>query len=248
MSDRPHWTRRLHDLLTALADAPEGAERDRVFGEAWPLLRTSLFIRARSHCARYGSVSQDVLEDLASEKALDLLRRIVSGRWDISGHAPGELASFLSTTAHNALVDTLRREGRLVHPEADPEGPGWDAPSLRASAPVAAHLEPAGLGIERARFADDLADCVGQLNAAARPVWFMRVMLEMPSKEIADHPEVRKSPGNVDVILQRARTAVRDCMDGKGHDPHHMPQGTFTELWTRFRSLLGSGREKASNE
>ena len=247
MTTQPVWSQRLYDALSQLANADE-SRRDALMAEAWPLLRTSLLIRSRQHASRYGSVSAETLEDLASEKALDLLRRIVSGRWDISGHAPGELASFLSTAAHNALVDSLRREGRLVHPEANPEGPGWDAPAYRSHAPVAAHLEPAGLGAERDEYARYLANCVDGLTDDARVVWFFRVLLEMSSKEIADHPEVNKTPGNVDVILQRARAVMTECMTRKGHDPTRMPQGTFTAIWERYRARWRRDRDKVSNE
>lgn len=247
MISQPTWAQRLSEVLSELAEARE-SRREALMAEAWPLLRTSLLIRARQHTSRYVPVSTETLEDIASEKALDLLNRIVSRRWDISGHSPRELASFLSTAAHNALVDTLRKEGRLVHPEANVDGPGWDAPAYRIQAPVAAHLEPAGIGAERDEYARDLADCVDGLTDGVRIVWFLRVMLDMSSREIADHPEVNKNPGNVDVILQRARAVMTECMSHKGHDPYRMPQGTFTAIWERFRAHWRRDRDKAGNE
>jgi hypothetical protein len=57
----------------------------------------------------------------------------------------------------------------------------------------------------------------------------------MPSKEIALHPEVKLKIGHVDVILQRSREAIRNCMKHKGFETGHMPPGTFTELWLSFQ-------------
>jgi RNA polymerase sigma factor (sigma-70 family) len=248
VSEQPKlWIHRLHELLLCLPDADE-RERSRVLDEAWPLMHAGLLRQARFQAPKLGRIDRDSLVDLVSEKVLDLLRRIVSGDWDISRHSAPELGSFLSMTAKNAMIDHLRREGRLVHPDADEEGPGWDTARHQPAPKVAAHLEPAGIRAERKEFASHLVDCVDELADRSRTIWFLRVMLEMNSKEIADHPEVDTTPGNVDVILQRTRNAVRDCMTRKGHKPDQMPAGTFTEIWRRFRGMPRPDREKASND
>jgi hypothetical protein len=73
-------------------------------------------------------------------------------------------------------------------------------------------------------------------------------MLDLPSLEIGRHPEVKKNPGNVDVILQRCRTTMRDCMRRKEHDLTHVPRGTFTAIWERLRVTTDPDRERAFNE
>lgn len=244
---RPGWIERLHELLLLLPAAGQ-RERSRLLDEAWPLMHAGMLRQARYQARRVGRIDRDSLVDLVSEKVLDLLRRIVSNDWDISRHSAPELGSFLSMTARNAIIDHLRREGRLIHPDADQEGPGWDAPRHRQVTKVAAHLESVEVRAERKEFADHLVACVDDLADRSRTIWFLRVMLEMNSKEIAAHPEVETTPGNVDVILQRTRSAVRDCMTRKGHEPDRMPAGTFTEIWRRFRGMPRTDREKANDD
>ena len=78
---------------------------------------------------------------------------------------------------------------------------------------------------------DSLRDCLGKLQPRTRLVWYFRVIHEMPSALIARHPKVTLNPGHIDVILQRARDAIRACMNEKGLDPGDMPTGTFVGLW-----------------
>ena len=68
-----------------------------------------------------------------------------------------------------------------------------------------------------------------------RVVWLLRVLYEMSSKTIAEHPEVLRNPGHVDVILGRCREQIRKCMHAHGLDARELPPGTFAELWRRFR-------------
>jgi RNA polymerase sigma factor (sigma-70 family) len=169
------------------------------------------------------------LEDIAAQKSLDLLRKGEQGEWDPTGRNPGEITNFLATVARNGLLDFVRKDRRHVHP--DPDGdPVWETQEL-ASRGGANEEAPPNLQVERREFVEVLRGCADELQARSRRVWFFRVFLEMSSKEIACHPEVMLKPGNVDVILQRAREAVRDCMARKGYDPQDMPPGTFSELW-----------------
>ena len=55
------------------------------------------------------------------------------------------------------------------------------------------------------------------------------------TKEIAAHPLVSLKAGHVNVLLHRAREAMRTCMRSKGHEPRDMPVGTFVELWKACR-------------
>jgi hypothetical protein len=56
----------------------------------------------------------------------------------------------------------------------------------------------------------------------------------MRTKEIAAHPRVGLKPGHVDVLMQRARSGIRECMQQKGYQPQDMLPGTFVELWRIF--------------
>jgi hypothetical protein len=58
----------------------------------------------------------------------------------------------------------------------------------------------------------------------------------MSSKRIAVHPEILLKPGHVDVLLQRARKAIRDCMTKKHQDPEEIPPGAFAEIWAAFEA------------
>ena len=76
---------------------------------------------------------------------------------------------------------------------------------------------------------------VEQLSRRSQVIWFFRVFYEMPSKDIAVHPEVCMSVNHVDVDLRRSRHAIQDCMRRRGFETHEMPTGTFAELWEAFR-------------
>ena len=58
---------------------------------------------------------------------------------------------------------------------------------------------------------------------------------DLPSKEIAVHPEVQLKPGHVDVILSRCRDQIRNCMGASGLEERELPPGTYAELWERLR-------------
>ena len=89
---------------------------------------------------------------------------------------------------------------------------------------------------ERKAYVTALQQCVQKLERRARLIWFLRVLCELRSQEIARHPTIRLKPSHVDVILHRVRREVRDCMARRGYAPEDMPTGTFVELWRAFRS------------
>ncbi len=174
-------------------------------------------------------VAVEDLEDIAAQKSLDLLRKSEQGRWDPSGRSPGEMTGYLTAVARNGLVDFLRRNRHCVRPDSA-ENPGWDTRQAVPSG-IAGSGAPPSRQVERREYVEALRDCVSGLPPRSRQVWFLRVFLEMPSKAIASHPEVKLNAGHVDVILQRAREVVGDCMTRKGYDPQDMPPGTFSALW-----------------
>ncbi len=223
------WPEDLKRLVRGFA----GPERARARGEFWLLLNLALAQRLRILSGRYYRIDSESLRDLAAEKALELVDKLDRGQWNpLESHA-GELVSFLSTVARNALVDELRRTKRTkLDPagmiETAPEGDGWNRDA-------ACH------GVEREEFVSQLVACAARLSAPHRIIWLLRVLHEMPSKTIAEHPEVLLKSSHVDVILSRCRDQIRQCMRARGLDAHELPPGTFAELWRRFRANPISG-------
>lgn len=227
------WPVRVLELCERLAPPPDGQPacartHARARDELWVLLHGALMRYLRDHAGATGRMQREDLEDLASAKALDLATAAEYGRWKVAGRSPAEVASYLSTTARNALVDAYRLLGRELPLETDVESSAGD--SLLSSVPDV--LSP-GAMLEAVQYADALADCVDALAPRARAAWMLRVLLDMPTRAIARHPAVGLKAGHVDVILQRCRGAMRGCMRSKGHDTDLMPPGTFALLWAR---------------
>src|SRR5258708_3814601 len=78
-------------------------DRDSARSTLWSLLHASLFALLRSQAGRIAPVGADDLEDLASQKALELLLSAEEGRWDPDGRAEYEVAGYLSRVARHAL-------------------------------------------------------------------------------------------------------------------------------------------------
>jgi RNA polymerase sigma factor (sigma-70 family) len=180
------------------------------------------------------------VEDLAAEKALDLLSRIVSGEVDFSNPTSGEIVSFVSKVARNDLVDLVTRRGRRVEPK-DEDRPEWDIGGETGEGVTMGTRVGPDMAVERREFAKAVRECAEKLAPRSRLVWFFRVFYSMATKDIAVHSRIRLKVGHVDVLLQRARRTIRECMGRKGFQPKDMPPGTFTELWHAFR-LNGVGR------
>lgn len=202
-------------------------DRDpRARSELWLLLNTALQQCIRAESRRTGAIDTDELLDLASEKSLELMNQVDSNRWRPQEDPPERVRAFVWRVGRNGLVDYLRRERRrATMPVADAEAHA--GPASQSDAPDAE--------LERSEFVEALVQCVGDLRARERAAWLFRVFLEMTSREIAVHPEVDAKPSHVDVILQRCRTRVRDCMRGKGYRPADIPRGAFVALWASFR-------------
>jgi len=213
----PLWPTRLRRACEQVGQLREGAARDEARGEVWLILNAVISRFLRGHARTLGRISAQDREDIAAQKSLDLLRRIEQGTWDMEEREPAEIAGFLSQVARYGLLDFLRADRRRKDPppprEMDSEGMSeWGREYVRA-----------------------LRQCVAHLTDRARRIWFFRVLCSMPSKEIASHPDVRLKSGHVDVVLQRARQAMRECMEQQGYEPRDMPPGTFVELWRAYR-------------
>ncbi len=225
---------------TCLRGAP-AAGRERARARLWPLLHAALFASLRAQAGRIGPVSAEDLEDLASQKALELLVRAEEGTWDPGGRAGHEVAGYVARVARHALVDLARRRGRETAGPDDPEA--WEEALVEHVAQPPGPEEQAAAR----EFAEALQACVERLTARARRAWFGRVYLERPSRELAGALGVR--PSHVDVIVQRARLALRTCMEARGHRDADPRPGTFVALWRHLGDALnGDEREGAGDE
>lgn len=223
-SSVPRWPARLAEAAVALRGA--GPRRESARAALWPVLHAALFASLRSQAGRVTWVTTEDLEDLASQKSLDLLLRVEEGSWDPGGRVEHEVAGYVARVARHALVDLARRRGRECTAPEDPEA--WaDAWVRRQETPPRPEDRLAAR-----EFAEALGDCLGRLAPRARDAWFGRVFLERPSREIASVLGV--TAPHVDVIVQRARAALRRCMEAKGLRADAAHPGALVELWSRL--------------
>ncbi|HET7224790.1 MAG TPA: sigma-70 family RNA polymerase sigma factor [Candidatus Eisenbacteria bacterium] len=220
-----HWPAALCLAVCELRAAPAGG-RERPRSRLWPIVHAALYASLRAQAGRIAPVAAEDLEDLASQKALELMVRAEEGAWDPAGRAEHEVAGYVSRVARHALVDLARRRGRQA--PAPENAAAWDAALATRCEDVA---RPEDVTAAR-EFAGALRECVCGLGARARRVWFARVYLERPSREIAAGLGLK--PAHVDVLVQRARTALCQCMTGKGHRDAEARTGCFVELWRAF--------------
>jgi RNA polymerase sigma factor (sigma-70 family) len=196
------------------------------------VLNTAIYRLLGYHSSRLGRVPGEELEDIAAEKSLDILRRIETGTWEVTARTPVDVMRFLSKTARYGLLDALRDQGRRVELD-DPDEEEWKVGGFEAQPAVAA-IDPPDTSAERSEFSRALVECAGNLDGRSRQAWLLRAFAGLSSSEIARHPAVRRKASHVDVIVQRARRAVRECMRRKGHNPSDVPPGAFVELWSAF--------------
>ncbi len=230
------WPQRLQALVAQLHAGGEAAGRESR-GEIWLILRTVTAGYVRFHGTRRGRLSAAEVADISAQKSLDLLLRVDSHQWRPDREDPGQVRAFISTVSRNGVVDVLRRQGRTTR-LPDPEELAMRNPQPNSAA--GANERPTDR-VEAAEFVECLHDCVGGLTPRARKLWFFRVLYEMPSKGIANHPEIRMTVGHVDVALQRCRRTISECMADKGMKLRVLPPGTFAALWelcVRDRGVL----------
>lgn len=235
----PGWAEQIAPAARALRRARPARQRD-ARAALWLLLHAALFAALRAQAGKVLAVSREDLEDLASAKALELLLRAEEGAWDLSSRLPREVAGYIAKVARHGLIDLARRRGR--------ECPGPDDPDAWSHAlsdgALAAGPED---HLAAQEFIGALRDCVAGLSGRARDVWFRRAFLERPSREIAVRLGLRES--HVDVIVQRAREALRQCMQGKGHRDADARPGAFVEIWASLPAgFQGSDAEGASED
>jgi RNA polymerase sigma factor (sigma-70 family) len=226
------WPIRVATLFAQLRDRSHGVAQG-LRAEAWLLLRDALMSFLRGYATRLYRANLEDLEDLASEKALDLLRRGESGEWNPDGRLASEVAGYVAATARNGLLKLARRNGRAV--SASPEQ--IETMSLATSVTPRPAEAPASAAVEVREFMDSLRDCIAKLQPRARRVWFFRVYYEMSSRAIATTPGIELTPEHVDVVMQRARESLRVCMGSAGFESRADAPGVFIELWECLESL-----------
>lgn len=218
-------------LIRLAGEARRGEPSGRARAELWLLVGLILRQRTRALARPKPAWEPEDLEDVVSDKLLDLLRRFDSRAWEPEISHPGEVVNFLNAVARNALVDLVRRRSRRVavgeeHIDREPIVHGLVATS---------EPEPAEAATERRRFVDGLLRCCGRLTERDRCIWRLRALLELSSREIAEHPDVRLRADHVDVVLQRCRERLKQCMALAGFELSTLPPGTLLALWERTR-------------
>jgi RNA polymerase sigma-70 factor (ECF subfamily) len=212
-------------------------ERREAREELWVLLHFGVLRCLRAVAARSGGCEQTDLEDVASKKSLEILRQAECGKTDLSGKTAPDVVAFLTAVARHGLLDLRRAAARrpVVDPQGMPEG------TLEESIPWPG-VEPAadpGAAVEAGEFARGLRDCAEALPPRSLRIWFLRVFLDLSSREIAELPEIGLNSGHVDVLLHRIREAVRECMERKGLREGTPPPGTFALIWEMMGEVEG---------
>lgn len=223
----PQWPVRLREWAREFQVTRAQAVR----GHLWQTLHAAMLLYLRIHGTRLGRLDREDLEDVAAEKALDLLRKIEAGQVDFTHPTPGEITSYISRAARNALIDSQRARARLV-----------DRPQAGES--ERSVVDPPNLRVERREFIEALRDCFAALQPRTQRIWFLRVIYRMQSRDIALHPDVGLTVNHVDVIAKRAREAIRRCMRASRFESRDMPTGTFAALWRAFHDGSAPRQER----
>lgn len=229
------WPERLRTLGLRLRSERSRERAHEIVGEIWVLLNLALQKYARKHAHRTPHLSADDVSEIASQKASDLLRRLDSKKWDPAGLSSAQLCGLLSAIARNGVVDLRRVRRREV---STPEG--FDVPlSRRAWGGQPGDEESPESGVEGAAYAQAIVECAAGLSVRARRAWYLRVLYEIGSAEIARDPAVATTPAGVDAMLARCREQMRSCLEGKGFAAGPLPPGTFVRLWDMTSGKVG---------
>lgn len=227
--ERARWPVRLRELCQELPVQSTQPGRGQVIQEIWIILAQVLQRSIEAQRSMCSGLTVEDVEDLTSEKALDLVQRLETGKWWIGERTASEVAGFLATVARNAVLDLVRRHHRKGHVAEATIETSADClveETLDGEMPDAA--------LEREEFIDALRSCATLLQPRVRRIWFLRVFYSMATKQIASHPEVQIKPARVDELLFEARQTIRRCMESKGQKLRQLPTGTFFAIWTSF--------------
>jgi DNA-directed RNA polymerase specialized sigma24 family protein len=165
-------------LCRALGSSHDQSDAESLRREIWQILRFVLARYLRYHASRLGQVSPDDIEDIVSQKALELAGNIDMSIGRLRDLDAAEIPGFLSTVARNGLVDTLKANRRWAQSpdDGDTEPDRW---SERPRPPA----ESPDVRVEGNEFASALRKCAEALAPRARLVWFFRVFYDMPPAE-----------------------------------------------------------------
>jgi len=222
------WPDRIRELA-AECRAGDGQNGERALGELWILVNLALQKFARDCSRRIHGMDPEDIRDIASDKSLELLGSLATGLWDPVASTPAGICAFLASVARHGVVDRLRADRREVPvPEFDESLlPHWETP-LQENQPASV--------LDSAEHARAIVQCARSLTPRARRVWYLRVIHDLSSADIASHPAVASRPAAVDVMLLRSRKIMKACMAGKGFSPGALPTGTFSMLWELIAS------------
>ena len=228
-SSSARWPERIKELAAEWR-ASDGQNRERALGELWILVNLALQKYARDCARRIHDMDPEDIRDIASDKSLGLFRSLGTGLWDPMGSSPAAICAFLASVARHGVVDRLRVDRREVKmPEFRKSLlPHWETPVLEN--------QPAS-AVDSAEHARAIVQCARSLTPRARRVWYLRVIHDLSSVDIAAHPAVASRPAAVDVMLLRCRKTMRTCMTGKGFKLGALPVGTFSMLWELIASV-----------
>lgn len=226
------WPNRLVELGMRLRAENSREASGSLVGEIWILLNLALQSYVRKQAHRLGRLSVDDISDIAAEKASELLRRLDSKDWNLAELSPAQLCGLLAAVARNGVVDLHRIRRREVSTPADFDVPSsrraWGGPGERE--------ESAASGVDGAAYAEAIVGCAAGLSARARRAWYLRVLYEIGSADIARDPAVATTPAGVDAMLARCREKMRSCLARKGFTVGPLPPGTFVRLWEMTRN------------
>jgi DNA-directed RNA polymerase specialized sigma24 family protein len=243
--DTPRWPERLKDLIPRLTSPEDQPDREKIRDEIWIIVATAVAGFVRAHSRKLGPMGQDDLDEIAAQKSLELMRRVEDGGWEVAGRSASEIAGYISAVARNGLVDCLREAGRMPRPVDNQDEDGEHHPDQDLDFAILEYGAAGGglpgpvapdLAVESREFAAALVRCAGELRPKWRRLWMFRVFLELPTRDIAAHPQIGLKPAHVDVLLQRARNAIRNCMQSRGFLTDAMPRGAFFEIWKAFEA------------
>ncbi len=227
----PLWATEIARLCRQLPSSPREPDSTELLGQLWLVVNLAMRRYLRIHGSRFAAIPEEDLQDLGSQKTLELLERIVSHSWDLSNRTTSEIAAYISTSARNALLDHGRRAGRLVRPEEHE----WER-TMSESTPQTSPGPRDDDWVDAEEFSRDLLGCLGGPAPRARLSWFFRAFYELSSREIAAHARIKLEVGHVDVLMQRTRGAIQQCLRKAGHEATDIPAGVYARIWDASRA------------
>jgi len=153
------------------------------------------------------------------EDALDVVQETLAGALASAGRFSGTipLRAWLIGILRHKIIDAIRKRARYVQLDPDDElNPGesefdrhFQADDCWRPEAVAHGSCPQGVAVHK-QLLGVVEFCVAKLPVNTGRVFLMREFLDMDFDEIAT--ELKLTPGNLRVLLYRARMRLRDCV------------------------------------